>query len=209
MAFLVVGYVMSGIPDPNAGTTSDRYMVPLVFGLASVLPVWATGTLWKRSLVAAGCGLLVAVGLVPLATAKLATQREAAPHAREASSVAAWVRSRSADVGYSDYWDSLSLTYHTGLTVRAVERCTTSTATLCPKIINTRRGWYWPTGAIRTFLVVNPTFGDGLKLQGIETASDLGTPLESRQFGPIQVYIYDYDVARWLGGRGANAESVP
>lgn len=197
---LLLADVFSDIPDPAAGTTNDRYLVPLVLAFAAVVPVWgADGQ--RRVPVAVGIGVLAIAALIPIAAMQLATERESGPHARAAPAIASWLASRSVDRGYSDYWDSLSLTYHTGLTVRAIERCGPSPGSLCPRILNARRSWYRPSGASRTFLLVNPTFGPGSALAQLDLPTVLGPPAASRRFGPTDVYVYDYDLATRLGGR--------
>lgn len=203
---LVVAYVVSGIPNPETGITNDRYLVPLMLMVASALPIAGSRPGAGRALAAVGAACIAALGLADIAGADLADRREVLPHARFAPQIERWLTDRSVTHGFSDYFDSLSLTYNTNLTVRAVQACDTG-EWLCVSPINARRSWYTPRPSGASFLLINPVFGTGREVAAALPGADLGRPQERRSFGPIEVLIYDHDIARCLGGEWGECPS--
>ena len=201
-AMLLVGaYVVSGIPDASVtDTTTVRYLVPLVLAVAAVAPVWAARHPRRQVLVGFGSVLIVALGVSGIASGELADIREASPLARQAPRIEAWLTEHRTRTGYGGYWSALALTSQTRLVVRAVEQCGTDrTPTLCPRRINTRRGWYRPTRAARTFILVDTRRREEPTPAIIANAPDLGAPSETGEFNGFTVFVYDYDVGTRIG----------
>jgi hypothetical protein len=92
--------------------------------------------------------------------------------------------------GYAGFWSGLNLSWQTDmrLVVAPVNNCG---AQLCPNKFFTIRSWYEPRGG-RTFLLVDATIAD---IQAPSFAEDAA---ETHRFGPITVYVFDYDISRQI-----------
>lgn len=202
IVLLIAGYVVSAIPNAEIdGPQNARYLVPLCLAVSATLPILWRGQAFTQLATAAAAAVLIVPGFISVVTAEMATGRERGPIARQAPAVEAWLTEQQATVGYGGYWDAASLTFQTGLVVRAVEPCEPDLrATLFPRIINTRRGWYRPTGARRSFLLVNTQPSSGITRADARAAGDLGPPAVVRTFGTMSALIYDYDLGQRLGG---------
>jgi hypothetical protein len=72
--------------------------------------------------------------------------------------------------------------------VAPVSNCGTQ---LCPNNFFTIRSWYEPRGG-RTFLLIDPTIPD------IQAPRFAQNAAETHHFGPITVYVFDYDISRQI-----------
>lgn len=189
---LTVGFVGSGIPNRLGGVTVDRYLVPLVLAVAACLPVALARPARMRWLGALAALALMVPGMVLLWRGDLVTRREAYPNVRQATAMAAWLRTEGATTGYSDYFDALSLTYQRGIDVRPAQPCQSGPA-LCPSAINTRDVWYRPVRG-RTFLLMNSGTVNGRDLAAIVAAMDLPPVVARRTFEGVQVMVLARDV---------------
>jgi hypothetical protein len=90
--------------------------------------------------------------------------------------------------GYAGYWDAQNLSWQSDmrLLVAPVSNCGEE---LCPNNIFTIRSWYKPQGG-RTFLLVDPT------VNVIHAPPFAARAKASRTFGPMTLYVFDYDIAR-------------
>ena len=95
---------------------------------------------------------------------------------------------RSVTRGYAGYWDSQNLSWQTDmrLLVAPVVNCG---AQLCPYRFFTVESWYEPRGG-PTFLLVDPTNAV------IHAPPFASSATETHHFGPITLYVFDYDIAR-------------
>jgi hypothetical protein len=94
--------------------------------------------------------------------------------------------------GYAGYWDAQNLTWQTRmrLLVAPVTRCTTTQ--LCPFDFFTIRSWYVPHAG-GSFLLLDDT-NDVIAGAPpfVRNAKD------ARRFGPLTLYVFDYDIARHI-----------
>jgi hypothetical protein len=195
VVLLTVGFIVSGTPNGLGGVATDRYLVPLVIAVASVLPVLTASPIRARVVGAIGAAVLVTPGLVTLATADMAVRREAQPQAREATAISTWLKERGAQAGYSDYFTALALTYNTSLSVRTIEACKQpSVQVLCRGVINTRDAWYAPDQRRRTFIILNAGSGNGRALAAALPRAHLPRPIARARFGAITVLVYRGDI---------------
>ena len=91
--------------------------------------------------------------------------------------------------GFAGYWDAQNLSWQTGmnLLIAPIRNCGTQ---LCPYNFFTIRSWYEP-GAGRTFSPARP---DGQRSPC--AAVRLRSAVETHRFGPLTLYLFDYDIAR-------------
>jgi hypothetical protein len=94
---------------------------------------------------------------------------------------------RGATRGYAGYWDAQNLSWQSDmkLLVAPVVNCDEK---LCPYNFFTVRSWYERRGG-PTFLLVDPT---NAVIQAPQWAS---TAAETHRFGPLTLYVFDYDIA--------------
>lgn len=191
VVLLPVGFVLSGIPDVQAGILTDRYLVPLVLAVGAAGPILCASSPSRRAWGALGATALLATALVPLAQADLATHREAQPHVRQATAISAFVRAEGASRGGADFFTALPLRWHTGLDVIPVAPCAGDTE-ICLNPVNAREAWRAGPRAPRSFLIVNRALGTGRELAPVTGV--VGRARRVRAFGPIAVFIYDGDI---------------
>jgi hypothetical protein len=100
------------------------------------------------------------------------------------------LESRKVTRGYAGYWDAQNLSWQTdmGLLVSPVVNCSTR---LCPYKFFTIDSWYAEHGR-PTFLLIDPTNG---VIQAPPFASEAAS---SHRFGPLTLYIFNYDIARHI-----------
>ncbi len=90
--------------------------------------------------------------------------------------------------GFAGYWDAQNLSWQTDmrLLVAPVVNCGTQ---LCPYNFFTIRSWYEPQGG-PTFLLIDPT------VPVIHAPPFAARAATVHRFGPMTVYLFDYDIAR-------------
>ncbi len=96
--------------------------------------------------------------------------------------------------GYAGYWGAQNLSWQTDmhLLVAPVGNCGEQ---LCPYNVFTIRSWYEPQGG-PTFLLVDPT------VNAIHPPPFAAQARVTHRFGPMTVYLFDYDIARHVRLRG-------
>ena len=92
--------------------------------------------------------------------------------------------------GFAGYWNAQNLSWQTDmrLLVAPIRNCG---AQLCPYNVFTIRSWYEPQGG-PTFLLLDPT------LHVIHAPPFASRAVETHHFGPLTVYLFDYDIARHI-----------
>jgi hypothetical protein len=92
--------------------------------------------------------------------------------------------------GYAGFWDAQNLSWQTDmkLLVAPVNNCGDE---LCPNNFFTIESWYAPRGG-PTFLLVDAT------LPLIHAPPFARTAAERHRFGPLTLYVFDYDIARHI-----------
>jgi len=98
--------------------------------------------------------------------------------------------------GYAGYWDAQNLSWQTDmqLLVAPVQNCG---AQLCPYNFFTVRSWYEERGG-PTFLLVDPTN------RVIQAPPFVSRAASSHRFGPLTLYLFDYDIARHVRFRSTS-----
>ncbi len=174
-------------------TTHYSYYFTVVFSVAAVVPLLLSGGAFVRTLVCAGATVFFVGGLVGLGSDYLSVY---AGIARYAPTITRIARANDARYGYSNWADASGLTWgtHEGVIARPVVECSTTQGTsLCPGFQTFIPSWYSPQPR-RTFLLVE---ANGVDLSSVPAI--LGKPLASYAFGPMQMYIYPYDIASHFG----------
>lgn len=97
--------------------------------------------------------------------------------------------------GYAAYWGAQNLSWQTDLRllVAPVRNCGEQ---LCPYNVFTIRSWYEAQGG-PTFLLIDPT------VNAIHAPPFSARARVARRFGPMTVYLFDYDIARHVRVRGS------
>jgi hypothetical protein len=90
--------------------------------------------------------------------------------------------------GYAAYWGAQNLSWQSGmrLLVAPVRNCGME---LCPNNVFTIRSWYLPQRG-PTFLLIDPT------VNAIEAPPFAAQAKATHRFGPMTLYLFDYDIAR-------------
>jgi hypothetical protein len=98
--------------------------------------------------------------------------------------------------GYAGYWDAQNLSWQTDmrLLVAPVQNCGRQ---LCPYNFFTVRSWYEERGG-PTFLLVDPTN------RVIQAPDFVSRAASSHRFGPLTLYLFDYDIARHVRFRSTS-----
>jgi hypothetical protein len=175
----------------RAAPRYEAYYATVVFSVAAVVPLLmrrGSVTYW---LVPAGALVLFAGSLIGLRDNYLDTVYDP-PISHYGATVAEIARAHGVTYGYAGYWDASSLTWssHEQVVVRPLIQCGTD---VCPFFLERVPSWYVPQQR-HTFLLVDPASQFVVTLPG-----GLGPPLESFSIGPMQMYIYPYDIASRFG----------
>ncbi|MDQ6617599.1 MAG: hypothetical protein M3083_23335 [Actinomycetota bacterium] len=178
----------------------SRYVQPAFFALAATAPLWAARLGWRRTVVALGaalfCGLSVTGRQGLFIYEPLLRQTPQARHQR--SEAIDFLKRHGVTNGYSGYWDSHPLTVQADMQVHFYPVITCrmpASSRLCPFFVNTRTNWYLPRPQTRTFLLFDASNPAGIASR---PTPDLGPAAVTGRFGPLYVFIYDYDIASKL-----------
>jgi hypothetical protein len=182
---LSVSFVFSSNPiDIN----SSRYLVGVIYAVAALLPLLASGGLAIRGAVTLGATIFALSGLVSLIkNEELATSAISYGLYHQ---VEHYLDSKHLSLGYSDYWDGAPIMWDTKMRIRAypVQDCAPN---LCWSYLHMITSWYTtPRPHRSTFLITDAA-------QPIPAAptANLGKPSAVQQIGPFTVYAYSYDIA--------------
>lgn len=181
---------------PGGPSDSSRYVIPAFLALAALAPLggWNGGE--RRLATAAGVALFGVLSLVGRQEIFI-YQRIAGFNnlLEQGPGIIAFLEAQGATKGYGGYFTSHPLTMMADMKVQffPVIACLQPVSDrICPFSVNTRTAWYRPAAGIRSFVVQDrsapPVIAPG-------PPAALGAPAATRQFGPISVYVYDYDVA--------------
>jgi hypothetical protein len=203
-----ISFLLTDLPT-GPSTTSDRYLVPVVFAAAAVAPLAARHRP-HRLLAALAVMLFCATSTYSLATADLARRKESLPLAEHGPVLIRSLEQHGLRRGYGNYWDAAALTWRSDLRLRIapIDRCGNASRQLCPYLLNSASAWYRPRRNINTFLVLDPSFDN---IRSITAIADrvLGTPIETLRAGSLSALVYSYDIAGRLGARtGAGIQVV-
>lgn len=174
------------------GLLVSRYGVPFVFAVAGVAPLVAAQSSRRRFV--AGVAVL-AFSFLSISSLMQLLSLEKHPLVESLSKAGKFLEREGLIKGYSAYWNSHSLTYHTDFSVRVlpVFRCIGGPErNLCPFWINSRSTWYEPSPGQRSFIIAGRSLGETLDPP---SRAIFGPPEAVQSFGDIDVFVFPYDVA--------------
>jgi hypothetical protein len=181
--------------ETGGGTAlHESYYGTVIFSVAAIVPLLLAGRSPARWLLPAGAAVLFAAALVGLLAGNYLNVSAAV--AQTAPSVVKIAEANHVSYGYGGYWQASGLTWNTHgrVTVRPLFECPNPEgADICPFYEMRLPSWYVPRPR-RTFLLV-----DREEAWVRALPNGLGRPLAAYQIGPLQMYIYPYDVASRLG----------
>ncbi len=181
----------------------ESYYATLIFSVAAVIALLADSRTPARWLVAAGASVFFAASAVGLAdhffesyVLPIARSYQTTPFVPRTASyerqILGFAKAQGVKVGYAGYLDAPSLAWssHEQLLVRPVQLCDgPQGVSVCPFFVERVPSWYTPAKQ-KTFLLV-----DADERFLTERPEDLGEPTAAATFGPIQMYVYPYDIA--------------
>lgn len=118
------------------------------------------------------------------------------PIARYQSQITAFAEANHAELGFAGYSDASSLTWNSSerILVRPAQACESPRGMgICSFFLATVPSWYSPSQR-RTFLLV-----DSSETFLLSLPHGLGEPIATATFGPVQMYVYRYDIASRMG----------
>ncbi|CAN5872558.1 hypothetical protein BH23ACT12_BH23ACT12_00160 [soil metagenome] len=198
MLATAAAYLLSPIPTAFGQSLTTRYLVPVFYGIAAIVPVWAAEAGWRKILTAGATTVLCMVSLLNLRSHLAEVQLPIQP---QAAKIAAFLDDQGLERGYASYRIAHTFTYSNEKEQRAypVYNCEYPEADICPFYVNTRTTWYEPQVGAETFLIADPP--DYLSLT-VPAVDIFGEPKQSREFGGFTVLVYDYDIASRFSSAG-------
>lgn len=190
--FVAAVFVLSTIPA--GGLASSRYLIPVFYAVAALLPLCAEGPARSRMTVAAAAVVFCLVGIFSQ-DLLVAYDRGPFSRPRDGRKVIAFLENEGLTRGYAGYWDSHSLTWHSHgrATLYPVFECQQPSRALCPFNLAVNTAWYHPERSLRTFIVAGPA--NPPPALRSPPSDELGTPIKTATLGDYSVFVYDYDVA--------------
>jgi hypothetical protein len=181
----------------------ESYYATLIFSVAAVVVLLTSSRSPARWLIPAGASLFFAASVVGLANhymesyvLPIARSYQTTPFVPRTAyyerQILKFANAHDVKAGYAGYLDVASLTWssHEQVLVRPVQLCSAPQGvSICPFFVERVPSWYVPVRR-RTLLLVN---AEDPFLN--ERPEGLGKPVAAAAFGPIQVYVYPYDLA--------------
>ena len=186
----------------------EAYYATLVFSIAAVLALLMRSRATTRWLVSACASIFFLASIVgltnyymesyvlPIARSYMGKATYVPPIAHYQSEITSFAKANHVVVGYAGYGDAPTLTWSSReqVVVRPVQVCRNPGGVdLCPFFLERVPSWYEPRRR-RTFLLVDSTEAFLPALP-----PGLGQPLAVESFGPLQMYVYPYDIASRIG----------
>jgi hypothetical protein len=176
------------------GTMHESYYATTIFSAAAIVPLLLRSRSPMRWLIPAGVSIFFVGSFVGAKWdyVRAGTQ----PLAHYASTIVAIAEANDATTGYAGYWDASGLTWNTDekVIVRPLQQCSNPAgAGICPFFLMRVPAWYVPKKR-HTFLLVDPT-----NLYVTSRPSGLGNPIATYTVGPVDMFVYPYDIASRLG----------
>jgi hypothetical protein len=176
------------------GTRHESYYATTIFSIAAIVPLLVSSRSLMRWLIPAGVSVFFIGSLAGIKWDYIRMFEP--PLSHYASKIVELARANGTTTGYAGYWDASGLTWNTDekIRVRPLEHCSNPAgASICPFYLMRVPSWYVPQKR-RSFLLVDPNTLDVTTLPG-----GLGTPIATYSLGPIEMYVYPYDIASRLG----------
>lgn len=196
-------YLLSPIPSAMGQTLTARYLVPVFFALAALVPLWPGDRTWRKLLVVAGTSALCGLSILGLWRGPAQSNE---PIRAQAPRIEDFLSSQGVTKGYGSYRLAHTFTYNTGSSIRTypVFECRGPQPDLCAFPVNTRSTWYEASPGVNTFLITDPR--SGFLALSSAASQRLGRPAVQRRFGELSVFVYEYDIAsRFVSAPSAGA----
>ena len=178
------------------GPGSMNYILAVAPAAAAGVALLGFGSARARLLVALGVAVVSAANIGGVVQGRAGTPRgEIGTHERPL--VGLLVR-KHVTRGYASYWDAQNLSWQSGMRVfvASVQACDVAGKPLCPYRSSVIESWYHEKPG-PTFLIVDPTTGF------LTTAPPfVSGATATYHFGKVTVYLFSYDVARYISLRG-------
>jgi hypothetical protein len=188
----VGAFVLSDVPVDGGAI---RYLIPVFYAMAAVIPIWARRSEARRVGTALAVTLYAGVAAQTLHASVVAHGFESSAN-KGTPPVIALLRAHHLNHGYAGYWEANSVTWKSGGQVqpRAVLEGSACGApdpgVLCAYRFNALSSWFTPQPG-PSFLLV------GLDDPYVSAAPSgaLGSPSAVYRIGQFTVYVYPYDLA--------------
>jgi hypothetical protein len=177
------------VVTPNAadlGPKSSNYLLALAPAAGAGVALLAAASPFRQALVGVSVAVVAALNIAGIADGRaegtgLVVQQYERP-------LRAFLEREGVTRGYAAYWGAQNLSWQSGmkLHVAPVSNCGDA---LCPNNIFTIRSWFEQRGG-PTFLLVDPT------VNVIHPPPFAAQANAMERFGPMTVYVFDYDIAR-------------
>jgi hypothetical protein len=187
---------LSFVTTTNAsalGAGSMNYLLPLALAAGAAVAMLAAPVPWAQLTVALAVAAVGAVNLAGVVQGKAGTSPGAIGSYEHR--LVDLLRQKGVTRGYAGYWDASTLTWQSGrrVLVAPIAQCDLpNEPRLCAFRFFTIRSWYDERPG-PSFLVVDPTTSYLAKPPPI-----VSTASASYRFGPLTVYLFDYDIARHI-----------
>jgi hypothetical protein len=182
-------FLLSGFLDSD----HEPFYATVIFSVAAIVPLFMRSRSPLSWLIPLGASIFFVASAVGVASYPVLPTASLAPYE---STIVRLAREHHVKAGYAGYWDASGLTWtaHEQVAVRPVFACSNpGGANLCVFPQETVASWYIPKRE-QSFLLVNKTLFSVTSLP-----AGLGRPIAAYEFGPVQMYIYSYDIASRLG----------
>jgi hypothetical protein len=180
------------VVTPNAtdlGPKSVNYLLALAPAAGVGLALLAARSRRAQLAVALGIATVAATNIAGIVDSRAEVTGLAALQAH-AKPLIRLLEREGVTRGYAGFWNAQNLSWQTDmrLLVAPIRNCGRQ---LCPNNIFTVRSWYEPRGG-PTFLLLDPT------VHVLHAPPFAARALEKRRFGPLTLYVFDYDIARHI-----------
>jgi hypothetical protein len=175
----------------------ESFYATTILSVAAVVPLFAYAHSPLRWLVPVGASIFFlasAVGVTNYYVAPINTSL-----IKYDSQILRLARENHVNVGYTGWWGASSMTWSVGesVKIRPIHWCPGAEGVrLCRFPHGTVGSWYVPRPR-HTFLVVEPNQFASTSITVLPRG--LGRPLAAYAIGPVQMYVYPYDIASRVG----------
>jgi hypothetical protein len=169
---------------------NESYYATLIFSVAAIIPLLLRPRFATRWLIPVGVSVFFTASLVGLTNHYMDVLVK--PISHYVPEIVNTAKANHVKVGYAGYWEASSLTWTSReqVLVRPAGPCENPTRkSICAFPLATVPSWYAPTES-RTFLLL-----DSDEVLDHTFNTNLGRPIATYSFGPLQMYIYPYDIA--------------
>jgi hypothetical protein len=175
------------------GAGSANYLLTLPLAAAAGIALLAAGSRRAQLIVGLAVAIVGTANLAGIVDGRAGTPKGAIGTHKE--QLVSLLERKGVTRGYASYWDAQNLTWQSGgrVFVAPIERCDVpGEPRLCGFNFATIRSWY-EEKAGPSFLLVDPTTAFIT-----EPPPHVREASASYKFGPLTVYVFPYDLARYI-----------